>query len=158
MASLPESVIIREDGPREGFQMLPDFVPTEQKLELIRALTGTGVTSIEVTSFVRPDRVPQHADAEAVARGLPSGTGVRFRALYLNKKGFLRAAEFPALELEGYILLAASESFLQKNNNQTLDDAIAGIDDWLVFFAEQNVAVERVMLSTAFGDVDSGLI
>lgn len=150
--------MIREDGPREGFQLLDRIVPIEEKIELINRLSQTGVKSIETTAFVRPDRVPQHADAEKLAEGLTAVKGVRYRALYLNEKGLLRALQFPQLELEGYLMLAASESFLKKNNNVTLDEAILGTRKWLTLFQENKLSLERLMLSTAFGHQDEGLI
>lgn len=154
----PESVLLREDGPREGFQMHPDVVPTKKKLELIAALSKTGIRSIEVTSFVRPDRVPQHADAEDVCKGLTEVPGLRYRALYLNEKGLDRALAQPNIKPEGYLLFAASEPFLKKNNNQTLDEAVSAIDSWFEAFLAHGIHLERVMMSTAFGDADSGLL
>ena len=150
--SLAKEVIIREDGPREGFQIHSEFIATERKLALINALSATGVKSIEVTSFVRPDRVPQHADANEVAKALPTNTDTRFRALYLNEKGLERAMKHPQLAVEGYILLAASENFLKKNNNISLSEAIAGVDSWLAIFKKHKLRFERLMLSTAFGE------
>lgn len=156
--AFPSKVLLREDGPREGFQMLPHFVSTEDKLELIRRLSDTGVTSIEATAFVRPDLVPQLADAEQLAEKLPDRSDVRYRALYLNPRGFERALACSRLSVEGYLLIAASETFLRNNNNQTLDEAIAGIPEWLELFADRGVVLERVMLSTAWGDNDEGRI
>ncbi len=158
MAIFPKKVFLREDGPREGFQMHSEFVETEKKLSLIEALSKTGIKSIEVTSFVRPDRVPQMRDAHEVATRIENVEGVRYRALYLNKSGFERAKMFPKLEIEGYILLAASEAFLKKNSNQTLEQALKGISEWLQLFRGHKMKLERVMLSTAFGDVDEGKI
>ncbi len=158
MAELPKKVFLREDGPREGFQMHPEFVPTEQKLELIHALTKTGIQSIEVTSFVRHDRVPQLRDAAILASKLEKVSGVRYRALYLNQVGLEEALQFPLLQLEGYILLAASESFLRKNNNMSLADALAGLESWLKLFQKYKLQFERIMFSTVFGDMDEGKI
>lgn len=155
-STLPRSIMLREDGPREGFQMHSAVVPTAQKLELIRRLASTGIKSIETTSFVRPDRLPQLADAEEVAAGLPEAPGVRFRALYLNERGFRRALAAPKLNVEGYVLIAASESFLRKNSNTTIQQTIDGIERWLAAFASAKIALERVMISTAFGDYDEG--
>jgi hydroxymethylglutaryl-CoA lyase len=154
----PKEVFLREDGPREGFQMLEAIVPTEGKLELIHLLSRTGVKSIEVTAFVRPDRVPQHADAEKLVSLLEAVEGVRFRALYLNSKGFLRGAQFPQLEMEGYLLLAASETFLKENNNSTLEEAVKEIGNLLELFKEKRLPLERLMISTAFGHYSEGVI
>ena len=79
MAELPNSVRIREVGPRDGFQNEPETIETAEKVRLIDMLSATGLRRIEVTSFVRPDVIPQLADAEQVlaggrsaARGSPS--------------------------------------------------------------------------------------
>ncbi len=57
-SELPDSVRIREVGPRDGFQNEPEVIPTEVKVELIDALARTGVPRMEITSFVRPDVIP----------------------------------------------------------------------------------------------------
>ena len=64
--SLPSSVRIREVGPRDGFQNEPEEIPTADKVRLIDQLSETGLRRIEVTSFVRPEVIPQLADAEEV--------------------------------------------------------------------------------------------
>ena len=66
MTELPQTVRIREVGPRDGFQNEPEVIPTEQKVRLIGMLAATGLRRLEVTSFVRPDVIPQLADAEEV--------------------------------------------------------------------------------------------
>src|SRR5690606_21160495 len=63
-------LFVHEVGPRDGLQNEPCFVPTAQKIELIDALSQTGVSKIEVTSFVSPRAIPALADAEAVMRGI----------------------------------------------------------------------------------------
>lgn len=153
---LPKSVFLREDGPREGFQMHPTVIPTAQKIELIKRLSATGIKSIEVASFVRADLIPQLGDAEEVAKQLMPVPDVRYRALYLNEKGLERAISFPALSPEGYILLAVSETFLRRNNNTTQEEALERIPNWLKVFQQHQIVLERVMLSTAFGDHDEG--
>ena len=150
-STYPTAVLLREDGPREGFQMLADFIPTHRKLALISALAETGISSVEVTSFVRPDLVPQHADAEEVAAGLAPRTGVRYRALYLNSKGLERACKFSNLSPEGSIMIATSGEFLRRNNNQSIDDSLNAIPEWLKKFASIGMKLERLMVSTAFG-------
>jgi hydroxymethylglutaryl-CoA lyase len=156
--SLPKSVYIRENGPREGFQIHPEFVPTEKKLELINALCKTGLKEIEITSFVRPDRVPQMADARELSLGLPGNSSIRFTALYLNEKGLERALECPKLKPEGYIMLAASDKFLQKNNNISIAEGIKQIPTWIELFKKYKIPFDRLMISTAFGDQLEGRI
>ena len=61
--TLPAEVRIREVGPRDGFQNEPEVIATDDKVALIDALARTGLRRLEVTSFVRPDVIPQLADA-----------------------------------------------------------------------------------------------
>jgi hydroxymethylglutaryl-CoA lyase len=155
-ASLPKRVEIREDGPREGFQAIKTVHSTSDKLRLITALSATGVKTIEVSSFVRADKVPQLADAEGVAAGLPEEPAVRFKALYLNQQGLERAMKFPKLRCEGIVMIALSESFLKKNNNRSLREALDEIPRWIEAFRVSGIEFERLMLSTAFGDAYEG--
>ena len=156
--SYPKSVLLRENGPREGFQALAAVHPTETKLELIDALAQTGVRSIEVTSFVRADRIPQLADAEELVARLTPRTGVRYTALYLNERGLERALASTTLEVGGFFLLAASEAFLKHNQNRTLDQALAELATMAELFAERNLPFEQLMISTCFGDEYQGRI
>ena len=76
MTQLPDSVRIREVGPRDGFQNEPEVIATAEKVRLIDMLSATGVTRLEVTSFVRPDVIPQLADAEQVLAAIERRAGV----------------------------------------------------------------------------------
>ena len=66
MSDLPKKVDIQEEGPREGFQIEPGPISTERKIELIDALSETGLKKIQVASFVNPKRVPSWADAASL--------------------------------------------------------------------------------------------
>ncbi len=154
----PKKILIREDGPREGFQSLQKTIPVQEKLKLIDLLVKAGASSIEVTSFVRPDRVPQHADAEQVATGLKENSKVRYRALYLNRKGLDRAVGCEKLSPEGYLMTAASESFLKRNNNISVTEARDASKIWLEAFKNHGLELDRLMVSTAFGDSEEGKI
>ena len=156
--SYPKKVILREDGPREGFQILDKVVSTQEKLKLINSLVGSGAKSIEVTSFVRPDKVPQHADAKEVSQGLEPTKGVRYRALYLNELGFERAVACSKLQPEGCLTIASSEEFLKKNSNCTIQDVLDKTSTWIGLFKKHGVVLERLMVSCAFGDSISGKI
>ena len=93
MAELPESVRIREVGPRDGFQNEPEVIPTEEKVRLIEALLATGLKRLEVTSFVRPDVIPQLADGAEVLAAVERPEGVAFSVLIPNERGLERALE-----------------------------------------------------------------
>jgi hydroxymethylglutaryl-CoA lyase len=78
MADLPGSVRIREVGPRDGFQNEPEEIATADKVRLIDLLSSSGLSRIEVTSFVRPEVIPQLADAEEVLAAVQRREGVSF--------------------------------------------------------------------------------
>ena len=156
--SLPKSVRIREVGPREGFQNLAHVVPTDQKLELINQLSRTGVGEIEVASFVRADRVPQMADAEAVVQGLVSQVGVRYTALYLNQQGFTRAEAAKRVDNSGWISIAASETFLKKNSNTSIEKIVNEIPEWIATFKKYGKSLHGIMVSSAFGCTYEGRV
>jgi hydroxymethylglutaryl-CoA lyase len=149
-------VLIRELGAREGFQILTQIVPTEQKLELIQALGKTGVQEIEVTSMVRADRVPQLADAESLISQLPDLPGVRWSALYLNQKGFERAEALPQIQNRAWITTATSDTFLQKNANTTAQKIVSELSGWRELFTRHGKELHGVLVSTAFGCLYEG--
>lgn len=152
----PKQIIIREEGPREGFQIHPQVIPTEEKLKLINALVEAGAKDIETTSFVRPDKVPQHADAPELAEGLMEQADIRYRALYLNRKGLELASSCPKLKPEGCITLATHDGFLTKNCGRTIDKTLDNLAEDIALFDKLDIQLERLMLSVAFGDKDIG--
>lgn len=160
--TLPKEVFLRELGPREGLQTETKIVSLPEKLALIEALASTGVSEIEVTSFVRPDRIPQMADAEQLVEALPSISAkfpkTRFTALYLNRHGFERAVKFPQLATQGWIYTAASEEFLKRNNNCTHRQVLDSIPEWLELFERSGVKLHGIMVSAAFGSNYEGAI
>jgi len=149
--TLPKKVRIREVGPREGFQSLHGIVTTSDKIKLINALSETGVKDIEAVSMVRGDRVPQMADAEEVSNGLVFQNGVRYSALYLNKKGFERAQNLRGFSNEAWLLTSGSEEFLKANSNQTWQEMTDSIPGWVKLFRDHGKKVQGILISTAFG-------
>src|ERR671935_3282566 len=91
MSDLPSSVRIREVGPRDGFQNEPEVIATEEKVRLIGMLVASGISRLEVTSFVRPDVIPQLADAEEVLTRVERPDGVSYSVLIPNERGLDRA-------------------------------------------------------------------
>ena len=115
----PDNVEIVDVTLRDGLQSLERVYPTGLKLAIVDRLLEAGLKRIEVTSFVRPDVVPQLADAEAVVKGLPAGDGCRFRALVANRRGMERAAATGIGEV--LALITASETYNQKNQNMSIN-------------------------------------
>jgi hydroxymethylglutaryl-CoA lyase len=142
----PVRVEIVEVGPRDGLQSEARVLPTDRKVEFVRRLVAAGLRRIEVASFVNPKRVPQMADAEAVLAAL--GTPNRFIGLVLNRKGFDRARAAGCSEVG--MVIAATESFSQRNQGLSID---AGIAAWREIAGAAHEAGMRaqVTISTAFG-------
>src|SRR5947209_18698475 len=88
---LPERVSIYEVSLRDGLQNEAKMVPVEDKKRLLAALVSTGLSRIELTSFVSPRWIPQLADADELARQVQAPEGVTFGALVPNAKGLERA-------------------------------------------------------------------
>ena len=151
MSDLPKSVRINEEGPREGFQIEKGPISTARKVELIDALSETGLKQIQVVSFVSPKAVPQMADAEEVVAGFKRKPGVRYTALWLNEKGLVRALATKRLDIEGSLSLTASEKFLKRNQNRTLAENVQAQHSIVGMYKEHGVPVNRGSIMAAFG-------
>jgi hydroxymethylglutaryl-CoA lyase len=116
-------VRIVEVGARDGLQNEKTLLPAEVKIALIDRLSSTGLKTIEATSFVSPEWVPQLADAAEVFRGIRKVPGVSYPVLVPNEQGYLRAREVGTREVA--VFTAASEAFSQKNTNASIDESIA---------------------------------
>jgi hydroxymethylglutaryl-CoA lyase len=151
MSDLPKFVHINEEGPREGFQFEKGVIPTARKIELIDALSLTGLEQIQVASFVNPRNVPGWADADEVAARFAKTPGIRYTALWLNAKGFERALAAKRLDIQGSISLTASETFLKRNQNRTLAQNLEAQRDMIALYKRHGVAVDRASIMAAFG-------
>lgn len=142
-------VEIVEVAPRDGLQNERTLLPTADKLELVRRAVRHGARRIEVTAFVRPDRVPQMADAEQVAAGLPDpGPGVRYTALVLNERGYLRALDAGFTEVNMVVL--ATGTFSEKNQGMPVAAALRAMTAVRRRAAADGVRV-AVTVGAAFG-------
>lgn len=151
MADWPKSVHLHEEGPREGFQFEKGPIPTEAKIELIDALSETGLQEIQVVSFVNPKRVPGMADADRVVEGFRRRPGVRYTGLWLNEPGLQRAIAAGKIDVKGRMVLCASEPFLARNQNATLEKMVQGVRDMLAVYRQHGIAVEEGGVQAAFG-------
>ncbi len=115
----PASVTIKEVGPRDGLQNEKAFVSTEDKIAWINQLSGTGMRSIEITSFVNPKWIPALADAAEVAKGIDRVPGIVYSALVPNRQGLERALE--ADVNEAAVFMSASETHNLRNINKSID-------------------------------------
>lgn len=122
MLDLPDRTSIVEVAPRDGLQSFPRQVETRTKIALVDILSDAGFPVIEVTSFAHPRAVPELADAEAVMAGISRRPGTIYRALAPNVRGAERAVAADADEVLGLIVI--SRTYLRKNQNMTLEEAV----------------------------------
>jgi hydroxymethylglutaryl-CoA lyase len=147
---LPKSVRVREVGPRDGFQNEPEVIPTEEKVRLIDCLSRTGLRRLEVTSFVRPDVIPQLADAEEVLRQITRNDGVAYSVLIPNERGLERALAGDFEFDEVNLFLSASETHNQKNVNRSVEESLSGLERVVAQAREAGLRCEGV-ISVSFG-------
>ena len=146
--NLPSKITIVEVGPRDGFQMEQVFIPTEKKVEIINAISRTGVRIIETTSFVNPRVIPQMADAAEVMKGIDRAPGVHYTALIPNLKGAERALES---EVDGLrLVVCVSESYNQKNVGKSVDESLLDLEEVLKLAEQQSTPVD-VAIGLSFG-------
>ena len=151
MSQFPQRVFIKEEGPREGFQIEGAGVPTARKIELIDALSQTGLQHIQIVSFVNPKLVPGMADADEVVAGFTPAPGVAYAGLWLNQKGLERAIASRRLDLQGKLTLYASDAFLKKNQNRTPDQQLAAQPDLIRMYRQHAIPVRTGFVTAAFG-------
>ncbi|MGH7393629.1 MAG: hydroxymethylglutaryl-CoA lyase [Candidatus Rokuibacteriota bacterium] len=145
---LPQRVTICEVGPRDGFQIEPEFIPTPQKVEVVDLLAGAGLPRIEVTSFVHPKVVPQTRDAEEVMARIRRRPGTRYSALVPNDKGAVRAVDAGVDEI--HTVLSASESHNLANVNMTIAESVEKLRAVMQVAERARVPV-GCGISTSFG-------
>jgi hydroxymethylglutaryl-CoA lyase len=143
-----DRIEIVEVGARDGLQNESALLATIDKIELIDRLAATGLSRVEVASFVHPRLVPQMADAEAVVAGLAPSDVVSRIGLVLNERGLERALATSVDEIN--FVIGASEGFNQANQNASVETTMAAIEAML---AVARAAGRRttVTISVAFG-------
>ncbi len=141
---------IREVGPRDGFQNEPELIPTELKVQLIDALARTGLKRLEITSFVRPDVIPQLADAATVLGQVDIPPEVSRSVLIPNERGLDNALQLRDRFDEINVFLSASETHNRKNVNRSIEESLAALERVLPRAREAGLRCEGV-ISVSFG-------
>ena len=118
-----QKISVREVGLRDGLQIHPTFMPTDDKLAWIAAEAAAGVHEIEVTSYVPPKLIPQFADAQAVTLGALAIPGLTVAALIPNLRGAQRGIELGVHKLN--FVMSVSETHNMKNVRRPPADSVA---------------------------------
>jgi len=148
LETLPVDVTLYEVGPRDGLQNESRLIPTENKVQLIDALSETGLRAIEITSFVNPRWIPQLADGVEVAQRVRRREGVNYSALVPNRQGFDSAVKAGMKEIA--VFLSASETHNKKNVNKTIAATLQAFGEVVPPALERGMRV-RAYVSTVYG-------
>jgi hydroxymethylglutaryl-CoA lyase len=149
-SALPKAVRIREVGPRDGFQNEPETIATDDKVALIELLGKTGLRRLEVTSFVRPDVIPQLADGAEVLERAQLPDEVSVSVLIPNERGLENALRQRERFDEINVFLSASETHNQENVNRSIEESLEGLERVLARAREEELRCEGV-ISVSFG-------
>ena len=148
MSKWPKQVTIKEVGPRDGLQNEKTAISTEDKIAWINQLSKTGLTYIEITSFVHPKWIPQLSDALEVAMRIERAPGVTYAALVPNQKGLEKALAAQVDEVA--VFMSASETHNRKNINKSIEETFPVLEE-VVRAAKQEGKTVRGYVSTVFG-------
>lgn len=146
--NLPSKVEIREVGPRDGLQNEDEFVDTHSKVNWINLLSETGLSYIEVTSFVNPKWIPALSDSDEVMKQLNRKDGITYAALVPNLKGFEKALKSEVDEIA--LFISASEKHNKSNLNATISETLENLREVAEKARENNIPM-RGYISTVFG-------
>jgi isopropylmalate/homocitrate/citramalate synthase len=120
------TITVCDVAPRDGLQNDPTHLPAATRAELVNRLVDAGVTDVEVASFVNPKLVPQMAGAEEVVESIDRRSGVIYSGLILNARGYDRLAACGLDEV--HISVAASETLNRRNQNASVEESLADIE------------------------------
>jgi hydroxymethylglutaryl-CoA lyase len=154
---LPQSVLIREVGPRDGFQNEPELIPTAAKVALIDMLARTGVRRLEATAFVRADVIPQLADAEEVLARIDVPEDVAVSVLIPNERGLERALPLREHFSEINCFMSASEAHNRHNVRASVEESLQGLERVIPRARAEGLRVEAV-ISVSFGCPYEGVV
>lgn len=152
---LPKAVTIKEVGPRDGLQNEKKIISIEDKVAWINQLSDTGLSYIEVTSFVNPKWIPALADCFEVATSIEKKEGVTYAALVPNQKGLEKALMADIDEVS--VFMSASESHNKSNINKTREETYPVLKA-VVEEALASGKTVRGYVSTVFGCPYEGAI
>ncbi len=151
MPDLPKYVEMIEVGPRDGLQIEPRILTTGEKVRMIDALVASGLKQIEAGSFVNPKAVPQMADTNELFQQIDKREGIHYRALWLNPKGLERALANGRVDMDGKLTLTASETFVQRNTNRSIEDTFEQMPAWIQIYRDAGIEADSLGVMAAFG-------
>lgn len=144
-------VHIREVGPRDGLQIEPKILTIDEKHEFVRMLGETGLQELEIGSFVNPAAVPQMADSDELFRTLNKRPGITYRAIWLNKKGLLRALANHQVDIDPSVSVTASDTFVRRNTNRGIEATFTEMPGLIEVYKRTGHHAGTLVVMAAFG-------
>lgn len=147
-----QKITLREVGLRDGLQIHPTFMQTRDKLAWITAEAATGMSEIEVTSYVPPKLIPQFSDSEAVTEGALRIAGLTVTALVPNLRGAQRGVDLGVHKLN--FVMSVSHTHNMKNVRRTPEESVADFQSIVALIRSQPENARPILsggLSTALG-------
>ncbi len=152
MSTLPDRIVVREVGARDGLQAEAPLT-VDQRVDLIDALLTAGVTHLEIAAFVSPTAVPAMAGAAEVVDAVGEPEGVTRAALVPNVRGAEMALAAGVDELT--VTISASATYNERNVKMTIDDSVEQVQAICALATAAGVQVDAV-ISCAFGSPYEG--
>ncbi len=144
----PKNVTIKEVGPRDGLQNEKAVITAKDKIDWINKLSRSGLSYIEITSFVNPKWIPALADCYEVATSIEKQPGVTYAALVPNQKGLEKALSANVDEVS--VFMSATETHNRKNINKSIEETYPILNN-VVSEAINEGKTTRGYVSTVFG-------
>ena len=147
-----QKITLREVGLRDGLQIHPTFMPTQDKLAWIVAEAAAGMPEIEVTSYVPPKLIPQFADAGPVTEGALRLLDLTVSALIPNLRGAQRGIDLGVHKLN--YVMSVSHTHNMKNVRRSPEESVADFRGVVALIQSQPMGRKPVIsggLSTALG-------
>jgi len=144
----PKTVTVTEVCPRDGFQRFPRFIAAADKIQIVNTLIDAGFTSIEVTSFAEPERVPNLSDGEQVLAAINRKDGVDYRVLVPHHQYAKQACLSGATTVVPVVV--ATESYSQSYMGRSVAQMVASALDVLALGREHDVSIDVAVGFTFF--------
>lgn len=156
MSTGKPTVIVQEEGMREGMQIESVDISVGDKIRLLDALSKTGLTRIIVGAFVSPKWTPQMANVEEVIDGFTPEPGVQYSAIVLNAKGAERRAAFgDKLTLPdpylGRTKVHLCDVFVRRNTNRSQQDEIDAVSSAIASAKSAGATGAEISINAAWG-------
>jgi hydroxymethylglutaryl-CoA lyase len=144
---MKQRIYFNEVVTRDGFQMEPEFVPTDTKVELINELSQCGYSKIEVTSFTSAKAIPMLRDAEEVMGRIERAPNLEYTVLVPNVRGAERAMDVKPDEFN--LVMSTSETHNLSNLRMPRENSFSGLREVIQKFGA--LVPINVSLSACFG-------